>query len=68
MKNMKIPKDVFKRTSRNISLDLKEDMPCPVCGSTYHPNLAHLQDDAPTKTVLNKMKANTSKLLSIARG
>lgn len=47
-----------------LALDLKEDMPCPVCGSTYHPNLAHLQDDAPTKTVLNKMKANTSKLLS----
>lgn len=47
-----------------LAMDLKEDMPCPVCGSTHHPSLAHLQDDAPTKTILDEMKANTSKLLS----
>jgi exonuclease SbcC len=36
---------------------LEEGMPCPVCGSTHHPQLATPQEGAPTQAVLNKMKS-----------
>lgn len=32
--------------------------PCPVCGSTHHPNLASCLSDAPSELDLNKMKEN----------
>jgi exonuclease SbcC len=35
---------------------LEEGTPCPVCGSTHHPQLATPQEGAPTQAELNKMK------------
>lgn len=60
-KNQKI----FLREQAGIlALDLKDNEPCPVCGATQHPKLAHLQHEALTKTILDDMKAKTSKLLA----
>ena len=39
---------------------LKEDMPCPVCGSLHHPNLAKISKQAPSE---NEVK-NAEKLAS----
>ncbi len=35
---------------------LEEGAPCPVCGSTHHPILAILSEDAPTEAELKKSK------------
>jgi exonuclease SbcC len=35
---------------------LEEGTPCPVCGSTHHPQLAKPQEGAPSQAELNKMK------------
>jgi exonuclease SbcC len=35
---------------------LEEGAPCPVCGSTHHPQLATPQEGAPSQAELNKMK------------
>lgn len=40
---------------------LSEGMPCPVCGSTSHPKLAEKSEDAPSKEVLDKLKADYEK-------
>ena len=36
--------------------NLEEGMPCPVCGSTHHPSLATMSEDAPTEAELKKSK------------
>ena len=41
---------------------LKEGMPCPVCGSTTHPQLAKYSENAPSEAVL-KAEKNTAELL-----
>ena len=42
---------------------LKEGEKCPVCGSTKHPQLAHLSDEVPTERELNaeKKKADAAR-------
>lgn len=35
---------------------LKEGEKCPVCGSTHHPSLAHLEEDVPTEQALKLAK------------
>ena len=42
--------------------ELEEGMPCPVCGSTQHPQLAEKAADAPTKSELDNLKAKLEKL------
>ena len=39
-----------------LAKDLEEGAPCPVCGSTRHPNLAIMSEDAPTEAELKKSK------------
>lgn len=35
---------------------LKDNEPCPVCGSTHHPHIARISEGAPTKEALKQMK------------
>ena len=39
-----------------LARDLEEGAPCPVCGSTHHPSLAVMSEDAPTEAELKKSK------------
>lgn len=36
-------------------------MPCPVCGSLEHPNLAKFKDDLPDKKFVDKLKKEFEK-------
>ncbi len=40
-----------------LAQNLKENDPCPVCGSTHHPQLAQLSDQDLSSETLKKMKA-----------
>lgn len=40
--------------------DLQEGEPCPVCGSTHHPRLALVPDEAPSKEELDRRKQELS--------
>lgn len=42
--------------------ELQEGQPCPVCGSTHHPQLAQKASEAPTKAELEAEKKNVEKL------
>ncbi len=56
---------IFLREQAGIlAQDLKENHPCPVCGSTDHPSLAVLQEDAPSKDMIDQMKEETDRYLS----
>ena len=39
-----------------LASDLKDNEPCPVCGSTSHPHLAVMSDNAPTKEDVENAK------------
>ena len=40
---------------------LKDDMPCPVCGSVNHPNIAIKPENAPTKEALEELQNQVNK-------
>lgn len=42
--------------------ELQEGIPCPVCGSTHHPQLAQKAPEAPTKAELEAEKEKVEKL------
>ena len=44
-----------------LALQLKENSPCPVCGSTVHPNIAQKSEAAPTEEELKKAKQKSDK-------
>lgn len=44
-----------------LALQLKENSPCPVCGSTLHPNIAQKSETAPTEEELKKAKQTSDK-------
>lgn len=49
-----------------LAQQLKENSPCPVCGSTVHPNIAQKSDSAPTESELKKAKQKSDKAQSDA--
>lgn len=51
--------DIFLSAQAGIiACNLKENEPCPVCGSTSHPNLAKMVDDILSKEELDQEKNN----------
>lgn len=44
-----------------LASELKENMPCPVCGSLHHPQLASLNKDGVTKETLETKKQDLQK-------
>lgn len=49
-----------------LAQQLKENSPCPVCGSTVHPNIAQKSETAPTEEELKKAKQKSDKAQSEA--
>ena len=45
-----------------LAKDLKDGMPCPVCGSTNHPSLTVLSENAPSEEDVKQAKDNETKL------
>lgn len=57
--------DLYKKEQAGIlASQLQENKPCPVCGSTNHPNKATIKEDSkiPTKEELKVIKDNLDKL------
>lgn len=46
----------FREQAGMLAEKLEEGMPCPVCGSSHHPNKAMLTKEAPTEVVLRQQK------------
>lgn len=49
-----------------LASQLKENSPCPVCGSTVHPNIAKKSESAPTEEELKTAKQKSDKAQSCA--
>ena len=46
-----------------LSKDLKEGIPCPVCGSTHHPSIAHKEHNHVEKETLDKLNKEVQEAL-----
>ena len=49
-----------------LAADLQDGMPCPVCGSTHHPHLAHAGESIPTDAELDEAAAAEARTRSTA--
>lgn len=49
-------KRYFDAQAGILASTLQEDKPCPVCGSTDHPHIAVMNEEAPSKDVLDGLK------------
>ena len=47
---------IFRNQAGIIATKLKKDIPCPVCGSVNHPNIATIENNVLTKEELNLLK------------
>lgn len=54
--------DFFREQAGIIAMSLHDGEPCPVCGSTTHPNKALATTDAPSEAELQKVKQETEKV------
>lgn len=52
----------MKEQAGILAQDLKEDMPCPVCGSLHHPALAVLSEEAVSEQEVNEAKRKREQL------
>ncbi len=58
--------DIFRRNVAGIlAMDLKEGEPCPVCGSTNHPSLAHVDVDSINEETVKEAKVKTEDAYNI---
>lgn len=51
----------FRQQAGILAASLREAEPCPVCGSTTHPNPAKLCGDAPNEAGLSRLKSNAER-------
>lgn len=51
----------FQEQAGLLALSLKEDQPCPVCGSLVHPKKASLDPSAPSELELNQLKERVAR-------
>ena len=54
-------KEFFKEQAGILAEKLKENEPCPVCGSLHHPNLAIKSKSVLTKEELDNLKEKEEK-------
>ena len=64
-KYQQMEKAFFDGQAGVLAKNLKDNCPCPVCGSLSHPNPASILQDAPAKEELEKEKAFTKRLEEI---
>lgn len=46
----------YKGLAGIVATDLKENQPCPVCGSIHHPNIAVKEDDVLSENQINELE------------
>jgi exonuclease SbcC len=51
----------FREQAGILALQLEEGLPCPVCGSTSHPNKAQLLSEAPSEAALQQLKQKSER-------
>ncbi|MBO7433337.1 MAG: SMC family ATPase [Salinivirgaceae bacterium] len=49
--------ELFLSQAGILAQELKDGLPCPVCGSTHHPKIAEMPENAPTKEEVKELKA-----------
>lgn len=52
----------FQEQAGILAKELREGMPCPVCGSTVHPQVAQLSGEAPEKEQVDALKQRRDRL------
>lgn len=56
--------ELYKRQQAGIiALELKENTPCPVCGSLHHPSIAKIKGDVLSASKLQQLSKNLNQLL-----
>ncbi len=56
-----VERAILSDKAYSLAADLQDGAPCPVCGSTHHPKLAHPADSTPNAAELEICKSNVEK-------